>query len=154
MLVIMAMAILAALAVKHSKYGLALRSIGDEEEAAAHLGINVNAVKIVVFAITSSWIGAAGAISVTQYSYVDTSTAFDVVYSFTPTLMALFGGIGQITGWILGAVFFTLIAEMLLTEFPYYYMLIFGIVIISVLLFFPSGLVGMILKVREKSPVE
>ena len=152
MLIILLMTLLTSYIIRRSKFGFALRSIGEEEEAAAHLGMNVNAVKIITFAITSFWIGATGAIVVTQWLYVDTTTAFDVFYSFAPTLMALFGGIGQIYGWILGAVFFTVIAELLLTEFPYYYMLIFGIVIISVLLFFPSGLVGMLLKVRKESP--
>ena len=106
------------------------------------------------FAVTSFWIGAAGAIVVTQWSYVDTSTAFDASYSFTPTLMALFGGIEQIHGWILGSVVFTILSELLLTKFPYHYMLIFGIVIISVLLFFPSGLLGALLKSGKEGRVE
>lgn len=149
MLIILVMTLLTSYVIRRSKFGLALRSIGEEEEAADHIGINVNAVKVITFAITSFWIGATGAIIVTQWLYVDTMTAFDVFYSFTPALMALFGGIGQIYGWVLGSVVFTVIAELLLTEFPYYYMLIFGIVIISVLLFFPSGLVGVVTKWRK-----
>ena len=154
MFIILILTLMTAYMIRRSKLGFALRSIGEEEEAAAHIGINVNKVKIITFAMTSFWIGATGAITVTQWSYVDTTTAFDVFYSFTPTLMALFGGIGQIFGWVLGAVVFTVIAELLLTEFPYYYMLIFGTVIISVLLFFPSGLAGVLLKGRKESPAE
>jgi len=149
MLIILVMTLLTSYIIGRSKFGLALRSIGEEEEAADHIGINVNAVKVITFAITSFWIGATGAIIVTQWLYVDTMTAFNVFYSFMPALMALFGGIGQIYGWVLGAVVFTVIAELLLTEFPYYYMLMFGIVIISVLLFFPSGLVGVVAKWRK-----
>ena len=149
MLIILVMTLLTSYIIGRSKFGLALRSIGEEEEAADHIGVNVNAVKVITFAITSFWIGATGAIIVTQWLYVDTMTAFNVFYSFMPALMALFGGIGQIYGWVLGAVVFTVIAELLLTEFPYYYMLMFGIVIISVLLFFPSGLVGVVAKWRK-----
>jgi branched-chain amino acid transport system permease protein len=145
MLIILVMTLFLSYLIKRSKFGLALRGIGEEEEAAKHIGINVNAVKVITFAITSFWIGATGGIIVTQWSYVDTATAFDVSYSFTPTLMALFGGIGQIYGWVLGSVVFTIITELLLI-FPYYYMLIFGSVIISVFLFFPSGLVGVVQK--------
>jgi len=145
MLIILVMTVLASYLIRRSKFGLALRGIGEEEEAANHIGINVNAVKAITFAVTSFWIGATGAIIVTQWSYVDTATAFDVSYSFTPTLMALFGGIGQIYGWVLGSVVFTIITELLLI-FPYYYMLIFGSIIISVFLFFPSGLVGVVQK--------
>jgi branched-chain amino acid transport system permease protein len=148
MLIILVMTLLTSYLIRRSKFGLALRGIGEEEEAAKHIGINVNAVKAITFAVTSFWIGATGAIIVTQWSYVDTATAFDVSYSFTPTLMALFGGIGQIYGWVLGSVVFTIITELLLV-FPYYYMLIFGSVILSVFLFFPSGLVGVIQKWRK-----
>jgi len=154
MLIILIMTLLTSYLIRRSKFGVALRSIGEEEEAARHIGINVNAVKVITFAVTSFWIGATGAIIVTQWLYVDTTTAFDVSYSFTPALMALFGGIGQIYGWVLGSVVFTIIKELLLTEFPYYYMLIFGSVIISVFLFFPSGLVGVIVKWRKGNLVE
>lgn len=154
MLIILLMTLLTSYLIRRSKFGLALRSIGEEEEAANHIGINVNAVKVITFAVTSFWIGATGAIIVTQWLYVDTATAFDVFYSFEPTLMALFGGIGEMSGWILGSVVFTIITELLLTEFPYYYMLIFGSVIISVFLFFPSGLVGVLQRWRKGSLVE
>jgi len=154
MLIILVMTLLTSYLIRRSKFGVALQSIGEEEEAARHIGINVNAVKVITFAVTSFWIGATGGIIVTQWLYVDTSTAFDVSYSFTPTLMALFGGIGQIYGWVLGSVVFTIITELLLTEFPYYYMLIFGSVIISVFLFFPSGLVGVVIKWRKGKLVE
>jgi len=154
MLIILVMTLLTSYTIRHSRFGLALRSIGEEEEAADHIGININAVKIITFAITSFWIGATGAIIATQWGYVRPDIAFDMFYSFMPTLMALFGGIGIMYGWILGAAVFTVIAELLLTEFPYYYMLIFGIVIVSVLLFFPSGLAGAIQKWRKGGLVE
>ena len=149
MLIILVMTLLTAYVMRHSKFGLALRSIGENEEAAAHVGINVNAVKIIAFAISSFWMGATGAIMVTQWSYVDAAIAFDILNSFMPALMALFGGIGTIFGWVLGAILFTIIAELLLTEFPYYYMLIFGVVIIGVILFLPSGLSGVVAKWRK-----
>jgi branched-chain amino acid transport system permease protein len=153
MLIILVMTLLTSLLIRRSKFGLALRSIGEEEEAADHLGINVNAVKLVIFAVTSFWIGATGAITVTQFSYVDTQVAFSVFYSFIPTVMALFGGIGSMLGWVLGSVVFTILTEFLLTPFPYFYMLIFGTVIISVFLFFPSGLVGLVTRWRKRKQV-
>jgi branched-chain amino acid transport system permease protein len=106
-------------------------------------------LKVITFAITSFWMGTTGAIVVTQWLYVDTTTAFYLHNSFLPVLMALFGGIAQIYGWVLGAVVFTIITELLLTEFPYYYMLIFGIVVIVVLMFAPSGLSGLVTKWRK-----
>jgi branched-chain amino acid transport system permease protein len=60
--------------------------------------------------------------------------------------MAIFGGIGQLYGHILGAGVLTILAEVLLTEFPYYYMLLFGLILLAVILFLPHGLVGLIEK--------
>ncbi len=146
MLIILVVTLVASYAFRHSKFGLALQGIGEEETAAQHMGINVNALKIVTFTISAFFMGAAGAVVVTQHGYVDADSAFNLFYSFMPALMALFGGIGSVYGWIIGAVFFTVLAELLLTEFPYYYMFIFGAVIAVIVMFFPMGLVGTISK--------
>jgi branched-chain amino acid transport system permease protein len=148
-LIILIMTLLTSYLIRHSKFGLALRGIGEAEEAADHIGINTNALKIITFATSAFWMGAIGAITVTQWTYVDADGAFNMLYSFMPPLMAFFGGIGKIYGWVIGAIFFTLLAEVLLTEFTYYYMLLFGSIIISVFLFFPSGLVGVARKLRR-----
>lgn len=146
MLIIMIMTLLTSYVIRRSKFGLGLRSIGQEEEAANHVGINTNATKIITFAITSFWMGAVGATMATQLTYINSDIAFDVLYSFTPVLMALVGGIGQIYGWVLGSVLLTIVAELLTTQFPYFYSLIFAVLIISTLLFFPTGLIGIVTK--------
>jgi branched-chain amino acid transport system permease protein len=133
-----------------SKYGLALKSIGQSEEAAAHTGVNVNAVKIITFATTALFMGLTGAILVTQWTYVDSRIAFNMNYSFMPVLMAIFGGIQLVSGQILGAVILTLISESLLIRFPYHYMLVFGLLIIAFILFFPSGVVGLVTSIWKK----
>ena len=65
--------------------------------------------------------------------------------------MAIFGGMGQLYGPVMGAAFFAYLEEMLLTKFPYYYMLIFGIIMVVVILYLPNGLVGLIQKWRKRS---
>jgi branched-chain amino acid transport system permease protein len=60
-----------------------------------------------------------------------------------PVLMAIFGGMGQIFGQALGAAVLTLLADLLLTKLPYYYMLLYGVILIIVILFLPKGLVGL-----------
>jgi branched-chain amino acid transport system permease protein len=62
MLTIFTILMLTAYFIRHSKFGLALQSIGEEEEAAAHTGINVTALKIITFALSAFFMGAAGAI--------------------------------------------------------------------------------------------
>jgi branched-chain amino acid transport system permease protein len=67
-----------------------------------------------------------------------------------PVLMAIFGGVGQLYGPILGAALFAYLEEILITKFPYYYMLLFGTILVVVILFLPNGLVGLIGKWRRR----
>jgi branched-chain amino acid transport system permease protein len=146
MLVIFIAAMLTAYLIKRSRYGLALQSIGENEDASIHIGINVVILKTIAFAVSAFFMGAAGAIMATRWTYIDPSIAFNTLFSFMPVLMAIFGGISRLYGPILGAAIFSLLEEVLITEFPYYYMLIFGIILMAVILFLPNGLVGLIKK--------
>lgn len=150
MLIIFLLSLITAFLIKRSKYGLALRSIGENEEAATHIGIGVITLKTVTFAISAFFMGAAGAIMATRWTYIDPSIAFSPLFSFMPVLMAIFGGVGQLYGPILGATIFALLEEILTTKFPYYYMLLFGIILVAVILFLPNGLAGWIEKIRKK----
>jgi branched-chain amino acid transport system permease protein len=149
MLTILVVLLLAAYLIRRSKYGLALQSIGEDEEAAAHTGINVTVLKTIIFAVSAIFIGAAGAIMATRWTYIDPYIAFNPLFSFLPVLMAIFGGMGQFYGPILGAAIFAYLEEVLLTRFPYYYMLIFGIILVVAILYLPGGLVGLVQKWRK-----
>jgi branched-chain amino acid transport system permease protein len=125
--------------LRRSKYGLALQGIGASEEATAHAGVNVNRVKALTFATSAFFMGLAGVTMSMRWTYIDPVTAFNVQYSFTPMLMAIFGGMGQLYGPVIGATIFSLLEEFLTTKFPYYYMLLFGLTMIAVIKFMPGG---------------
>jgi branched-chain amino acid transport system permease protein len=150
MLITFVILMLTAYFIRHSKFGLALQSIGEYEEAAAHRGINVTALKTITFAISALFMGAAGAIMATRWTYIDPRIAFNPLVSFMPVLMAIFGGMGQLYGPIIGAAVFTYLEEFLITRFPYYYMLIFGIIMVVAILYLPDGLVGLIQKLWKR----
>lgn len=134
--------------IRKSKYGLALQSIGENEEAAAHSGVNVTMTKIITFAISAVFMGAAGVIMATKTTYVDPGTAFNPMMSFSPALMAIFGGMGNISGQVIGAVIFTYLQEILQTgSLKNYYMLIFGAILVATILYMPNGLMGIIQKI-------
>jgi branched-chain amino acid transport system permease protein len=133
--------------IRRSRVGLALQAIGEGEDAAAHTGINVSAVKTFVFALSAVFAGAAGAAMATRWTYVDPYIAFDYLFSFTAVAMAVFGGLGRFEGPILGAVVFAFLRELLITRFPYVYMLVMGSVLVVTILYLPQGLV----QLAEKS---
>jgi len=129
MLIIFAILMLTAYFIRHSKFGLALQSIGEYEEAAAHTGINVTALKIITFAISAFFMGAAGAIMATRWTYIDPRIAFNPLLSFMPVLMAIFGGMGQLYGPVIGAAIFTYL---------------------DAILYLPDGLVGLVQRWRRR----
>jgi branched-chain amino acid transport system permease protein len=151
MLAILVLTLLTAYLIRHSKFGLALQAIGEQEEAAEHIGINITLLKVSTFAISASFMGAAGAIMATRWTYVDPYIAFNMNYSFTPVLMAIFGGLGHLGGPVLGAVIFAYLEQILITRFPYYYMLLFGIVMVISVVYLPNGLAGLSLKRRSRA---
>ena len=151
MFIIFVVLLITAYLIRRSKYGLALQSIGEDEEAAAHTGINVTVLKTIIFAVTAIFIGAAGSIMATRWTYIDPFIAFDSLFSFMPVLMAIFGGMGQFYGPIIGAAIFAYLEEILLTRFPYYYMLIFGIILVVAILYLPEGVAGLIQRWRKGS---
>jgi branched-chain amino acid transport system permease protein len=150
MLAIFVLLLIASKIIKNSKYGLALSCIGQEEEAAEHTGVNVVMVKVMVFAISSFFMGAAGCVMATKWTYIDPGIAFSAFYSFMPVLMAIFGGMGQLFGPVIGSAIFTYIEEFLITRFPELYMLIFGAILVIAILYLPDGLVGLIQKLWKR----
>ena len=147
---ILVILLLTAYIIRRSKYGLALLSIGQEEEAAAHTGVNVVMVKVITFAISAFFMGAAGAIMATRWTYIDPFIAFNPFFSFMAVVMAFFGGIGHFYGPILGAAVLTYLEEFLITRFAELYMIIFGAILVGVLLYIPEGLAGLIQKMWKR----
>ncbi len=154
MLAIFVVLLITAYLLRQSKYGAALESIGEDEEAAAHTGVNVTAVKTITFGVSALFMGATGAIMATKWTYIDPYIAFDPFFSFMPVLMAVFGGMATFLGPIIGAAVFGLLEELLLTEFPFYYMLMFGIILVVAITYLPNGLIGLVMKWRKGGRTE
>jgi branched-chain amino acid transport system permease protein len=149
-LIIFVAVMVTAYLIKRSKYGLALAGIGEHEEAAAHMGVNVNRVKVLTFGLSAFFIGAIGAAMAPRFAYVDPTTAFNVNYNFIPALMALLGGMGQLYAPVIGALGLGYLRYILLTRAPYQYMLILGITLVVVIVFLPGGLASLIERVRHR----
>jgi len=132
--------------LQNSSYGMALQGIGENEDAAEHIGIDVTRLKVIVFAISGIFMGMAGAIMASRWRYIDPNIAFNPLISFLPVLMAIFGGTWLLGGPILGAVFFTILQQYLITEYPYLYMLLMGVILVLVILFMPGGLLTLVMK--------
>lgn len=128
--------------ITSSKFGLRLMAIREDEQAAETLGIHTTREKIMAFSLSAFLTGLAGAIHFTYQNYIDPSFGFTIQLTLTPIVMTLFGGVGTVFGPVIGATLFTFIHEILWAELTILYMAIFGAILITVILFFPQGLLG------------
>jgi len=119
-------------------------SIGESEDAAAHIGINTTLFKILAFAISAFFMGAVGANMATYIKYIDPGIAFNALKSFLPVLMVVFGGMRNLSGPIIGAAVFAYLQELLVVNFSSYYMISIGAIMILAILFMPNGLIGLL----------
>jgi len=150
LIIVMVLTLLAAYLIRRSRLGLAMQSIGESEDAAAHMGVNTTMVKVITFAISAFFMGAAGAALAPKWEYIDPSVAFNMFYSFMPVLMAVFGGMRELYGPVIGAAIFAYTERTLRLRFPYYYMLSFGIALILIIIYLPGGLTGLVPTLKDK----
>jgi branched-chain amino acid transport system permease protein len=149
MLAIFVILMIAMFFIRRSKWGLALQSIGQDEDAASHSGVNVTILKVITFGVSALFMAAAGAAMATRITYIDPGSAFNINYSFFPVLMAVLGGMTNLYGPVIGATVFAYLEEILTTKYPNYYMLIFGLIMVIVITFLPNGIIGLIQGLRK-----
>ena len=139
-------AIATAYLIKNSKFGMGLLSIKEDEDASESLGINTTLYKLLAFGISSFFPGMVGAVAAMRRSYVSPDSVFDPMVSFMVVTMALFGGWTRIEGVLLGVILLSFLFELLSVNYPYYYMILTGVIVILVVKFMPGGLFG----IKEK----
>ncbi len=123
-----------------TRVGRALYSIRDDEIVANSLGINVYRTKLIAFVIQAMLGGLAGALYAMQNSYIG-SDIFTWVKATSIVIMAMVGGINSPLGTIIGAIIVTALPEIF-RNFQQYLRLIYGIAIILLMVFMPSGIMG------------
>ena len=124
----------------HSRHGRAVIAIREDEIAAEAAGIHTTYYKLLAFVLAAFFAGIAGGLYAHHIGVLDPSK-FDFNYSVEILIMVVLGGMGSITGSVVAAIVLTLLPE-LLRGFSEYRMLIYSIILICVMLFKPSGLLG------------
>jgi branched-chain amino acid transport system permease protein len=136
-------AVLVAVAVRRSRFGLALIGIGADEQRAQTLGVPTRWVKVAGFALSAAFAGAAGAAMAVRWTYIDPTAVFNPLIGLQTVLIAIVGGPLSLTGPLLAALVFSLLAEFLRLQFPYAYLIALGLLLIVAVLYLPYGLAGL-----------
>ncbi|WP_311258361.1 ABC transporter permease subunit [Microbacterium sp. WCS2018Hpa-9] len=120
------------------RLGRAWKAVRDDEDAAEAMGINTYIAKIMAYIIGAVWAGVAGQLMATHLSAISPNS-FHFLYSALILMAVVLGGMGSTPGVIVGALFVSLAPE-LLRDFAEWRFLIFGVLLVVVMLFRPSGL--------------
>lgn len=140
-LVLLAVIITAALIsrLKHSRVGLALQALREDEIASEAMGIDITRIKLTAFALSSCWAGFAGVIFAAKTTFINPAS-FSFMESAMILSMVVLGGMGSITGVAIAA-FILILAPEYLRAFSEYRMLLFGLVMVLMMIFRPQGLI-------------
>jgi branched-chain amino acid transport system permease protein len=152
LIIVVTVVLMAALffLVRRTKIGKAMRAVAEDKEAAALMGIDVDRVIMITFAIGSGLAGAAGIMWGLWYKQVIHTVGFiPGIKAFTA---AVLGGIGNVPGAMLGGLFLGLVEAIAPTALDISTQLkdviSFGLLVI-VLIFRPSGILGEVLASKK-----
>jgi ABC-type branched-subunit amino acid transport system permease subunit len=130
-----------AVLVSRSRLGLALMSLREDEEVAAVFGVYALRYKTLALVLSAVPPGLIGGIYTWQLTYINPSIVFGLEIALVPIVMAMLGGVGHVWGPVLGALFITLVEELLWTKMPYLHLTTYGVVLLLVGFYLPGGLV-------------
>ena len=161
-LVLLIVFAVAAKNLARSRIGRAFSAIRDRDIAAEIMGIDLTRYKVIAFAISSFYAGVAGALLFTVTGFME-PTRFNLQLSIFYVAMVLIGGVATISGSIMGAVFVTMLPNVIdfVSEYlPYdpatgplntgqLEAILFGLLIVLFLIFEPLGLYGLWIRIRN-----
>lgn len=140
--------IVVAVRIVHSLTGRTYIAIRNSEELAQTLGINTRNNKLVSFVISVAYAGLAGGLYASLVRFIGPDIAgTSMVFTFLMYLIV--GGIGTLSGPIIGTMLFVWL-EQFLQNFQEHRMLIFGPILVLIVIFYPTGLVGAYNSIRNK----
>jgi branched-chain amino acid transport system permease protein len=128
--------------VLRSRFGRAVVAVRENEQAAAAMGIAPALTKIGAFAWSGCIVGIAGAMFALLLGRINPES-FDLSQLLLHFSLVMIGGLGSLTGSVLGAVLLTAAPE-LLRNIAGLEEIIFSLLLIGVLLFMPKGLGGLL----------
>src|ERR1700674_563466 len=129
--------------ISRCTFGLCLLAIRDDEDKALAVGVPTRAFKLTAFVISATLVGMIGAVYGYYITYLYPQFVVDPLLSISMVLMTFLGGLGTLSGPVIGAV----LLERAQLEFAYrfgdsrLYLVLFSAVFLIVILILPRGIV-------------
>ncbi|MDH0127111.1 branched-chain amino acid ABC transporter permease [Brucella intermedia GD04153] len=131
-----------------SRLGLALTAMRDDPVAASSQGVDVGRMRFSVYLLAAVGTGLAGAIYFMAQLRISPSSGFDPSWSSICIFIVMVGGIGRLEGPIIGA-FLYFSATRLFGEYGSTYLVVLGLLTLTVAIYAPTGIWGLIQRLRQ-----
>lgn len=125
-----------------SRLGFATAALKEDELMARGIGVNTMLTRVCAFVLSAFWVGVTGAIYAPMITYISSQAIFSLSWSVKPIIVSIFGGIGTLTGPILGGAILIFIDQLLWERFLEYHTLIYGVLLVAIVMFLPDGLLS------------
>jgi len=144
--------VLVSIGVRRSRFGLQLLAIRDDEDRALGLGVKTRRLKLSAFVISAVPIGMVGGLYFYFVGQIFPQFAFDPLFDLSIALMAFLGGLGTITGPLLGAAVLESLQQYLTQTFSSSatYLIAYGVLFLAVILVLPRGVIPGIAELLER----
>ena len=129
--------------VTQSRFSILLRTVRDDEDAAAQIGVRPFRIKLIAFVLASFLMGMAGALQGLKVGAIEPYGMFGIQWTVNVLSIVIIGGQGLRAGPLVGAVFVVVLSE-LLADYPALHLSITGLILILVIRYAPKGLVGLL----------
>lgn len=139
-----AFSLLGSFAIRNSKFGLGLLAIGQNEDAAAVLGVPTPLYKAMIYSASAFLPAVTGGLYFFKSGIIEPTSAFNLQTSIEAIVMVMLGGSGTIIGPALGAFLYEELRGFLLTAqtFSNFQLVIAGMLLLLIVLFVPDGFLG------------
>ncbi len=139
-LVVLVLGLAFGLFIVHTPLGRRMRAMRDDPLAASAAGSEIRLLRMIAFVLASVYGGVAGVLYAGMIGYVAPET-FSIADMFLLLAMVIIGGRRSLAGCVIGAVALTVVQQELI-NLSAYAQLGYGLVVVAVVVFAPSGLVG------------
>jgi len=145
------LAVAAVSRLVRSPLGRTLMAVRESEPLASAVGVNVMAAKRLAFAISTALAGLAGGLFAGFIGFLGPESS-NVEMTFNTLLYVMVGGVGSLSGPVTGT-FIVYGLSQVLAVLQQYQMVIFGLALVLLILFMPTGLAGLLRGPITGSPV-
>ena len=128
--------------LRQSHLGVALRSLRDAPAYTASRGVNPRVTRVVAFGLSGFLAGVAGALYLSFEQSFTTSQMGLTPMSIDVTMLVI-GGLGTVTGPIIGTAIVTAIQTVLI-DYPGWQLTVLGAALLVIVVFVPGGVVGLV----------